>query len=350
MPKYRAITPELRSKADTQIKALQQQISYDTKDYTVELVIQKFEKNDFFIPDYQRGFIWKDRNRSSFIESVLLGLPIPFMFFADCEDGKLEIIDGAQRVQTLAAFVSGELILSNLPKLNALQGFGFNDLSPTQKRRFLNRSLRIVVLEESTPKDIRQDIFNRINTSGIKAKESEIRRGAYPGRLTSYIDTCASDELFIKLCPVTYDQAVRRERFELLLRFFAYANSYQEFDHAVKEFLDEFLIKNQETFDEVAYTTEFNNVLRFVEKNFPFGFAKTKTSKITPRVRFEAISVGVALALREHPNLKISNVDWLKSDKFKDLTTSDASNNQGKLKERVEYVRDQLLKDALPDE
>lgn len=187
-------------------------------------------------------------------------------------------------------------------------------------------------------------------THQVLKKESEIRRGAYPGRLTSYIDTCASDELFIKLCPVTYDQAVRRERFELLLRFFAYANSYQEFDHAVKEFLDEFLIKNQETFDEVAYTTEFNNVLRFVEKNFPFGFAKTKTSKITPRVRFEAISVGVALALREHPNLKISNVDWLKSDKFKDLTTSDASNNQGKLKERVEYVRDQLLKDALPDE
>ena len=95
---------------------------------------------------------------------------------------------------------------------------------------------------------------------------------------------------------------------------------------------------------------EFNNVLQFVEKNFPYGFAKTKTSKITPRVRFEAISVGVALALRERPNLTVPNVDWLKSDKFKDLTTSDASNNQGKLKERVEYVRDQLLKDALLDE
>ena len=91
-------------------------------------------------------------------------------------------------------------------------------------------------------------------------------------------------------------------------------------------------------------------VLTFVENNFPFGFAKTKTSKITPRVRFEALSVGVALALRQNPTLTVSNVDWMKSDEFRRLTTSDASNNQGKLKERVEYVRDQLLKDALPNE
>lgn len=350
MSKRKNITEEQRTAADTQIKSLQRQINYDTKDYTVELVIQKFQKNDFFIPDYQRGFVWREKNKSSFIESVLLGLPIPFMFFADCEDGKLEIIDGAQRVQTLVAFVTGKLALSQLPKLNTLQGFNFEDLSDAQKRRFLNRPLRIVVLEESTPKNVRQDIFNRINTSGIKAKESEIRRGSYPGRLTDYIDACSKNELFIKLCPVTEDQAIRRERFELLLRFFAYANCYLEFDHAVKDFLDQFLITNQDIFDQSAYTAEFNAVLNFVDRHFPFGFAKTKTSKITPRVRFEAISVGVALALREKPNLSVANVDWLKSEDFKRLTTSDASNNQGKLKERVEYVRDQLLKDALPDE
>ena len=214
----------------------------------------------------------------------------------------------------------------------------------------MNRPLRIVVLEESTPKDVRQDIFNRINTSGIKAKESEIRRGAYPGRLTDYIDSCAENERFIKLCPVTENQEKRRERFELLLRFFAYSNSYLEFNHAVKEFLDKFLVENQDNFDESAYTSDFNAVLTFVEKHFPCGFAKTKTSKITPRVRFEAISVGIALALRIQPDLDVANVDWLKSDEFKRLTTSDASNNQGKLKERIEYVRDNLLKDALTDE
>lgn len=341
--KAKKITTTQKTEADVQIKSLQRQINYDTKDYTVELVVQKFGKNDFYIPDYQRGFVWKEKNKSSFIESVLLGLPIPFMFFADCEDGKLEIIDGAQRVQTLSAFVSGNLILSKLPKLKSLYGFSFHDLSDAQQRRFLNRPLRIVVLEESTPKEIRQDIFNRINTSGIKAKESEIRRGSYPGKLTDFIDKCAKSAIFIKLCPVTDDQEIRRERFELLLRFFAYTNSYLEFDHAVKEFLDQYLVTNQEKFDEDAYQSEFQAVMQFVDQHFPCGFAKTKTSTITPRVRFEAISVGVALALRVNPQLTVPNVDWVYSERFKTLTTTDASNNQGKLKERVEYVRDQLL-------
>lgn len=350
MRKRKGISSDQKKVAEIQVNALQSQINYDTKDYTVELVVQKFQRGDFFIPDYQRGFIWREKNKSSFIESVLLGLPIPFMFFADSEDGKLEIIDGAQRVQTLVAFHNGKLTLSNLPKLDTLSGFKFSDLSETQQRRFLNRALRIIVLEGATPKAVRQDIFNRINTSGKKANESEIRRGSYPGALTDYIDRCAENKLFERLCPVTNDQKTRRERFELLLRFFAYTNYYLDFDHAVKEFLDIYLINNQDKFDEEAYTDEFEQVLTFVDKYFPCGFAKTKTATTTPRVRFEAIAVGVALALRIRPELTVANVDWLASKEFKSFTTSDASNNQGKLKERVEYVRDQLLKDAIADE
>lgn len=79
------------------------------------------------------------------------------------------------------------------------------------------------------------------------------------------------NERFVKLCPVTDAQEIRRERFELLLRFFAYSNCYLEFDHAVKDFLDEFLIKNQDTFDEAAYTSEFTAVLTFVENNYPMN-------------------------------------------------------------------------------
>lgn len=350
MNRKKTITEEMRQDADVQIKSQQRQINYDTKDYTVELVINKFKKKEFFIPDYQRGFVWREKNKSSFIESVLLGLPIPFMFFADCEDGKLEIIDGAQRVRTLLAFYDGILTLSDLPKLPALKGFTYEELSDAQKRRFLNRPLRIVVLEESTPKEIRQDIFNRINTSGIKAKDSEIRRGAYPGPLTTFIDECADNEMFCLLCPVSDKQKIRRERFELLLRFFAYSNDYLNFEHSVKNFLDDFLIKNQENFDKKIYEEMFAKVLAFVKNTFPYGFAKTKKAKTTPRVRFEAISVGVYLALKKNPSLHVDNIKWIDSEEFKKLTTSDASNNQGKLKERVEYVRDKLLESHVNNE
>lgn len=341
------MSQEKRLQADSQIKALQKQIEYDTKDYPVEVVVSKFEKAEFFIPEYQREFIWKDSNKALFIESVLLGLPIPFMFFADCDDGRMEIIDGAQRIQTLAAFASGELVLAKkMPKLTELEGFRFADLSELQQRRFQNRTMRVIVLDESTPDAVRQDIFNRINTSGIKAKESEIRRGSFPGRLTKFIDKCASDAVFVKLCPVTKSQEDRRERFELALRFFAYVNEYAKFEHRVSDFLDHFLISHQNNFNETSYLEEFNKTLRFVDEHFDSGFAKSKTAKTTPRVRFEALSVGVALALRVKPNLDVSSVDWIRSPRFQELTTSDASNNQGKLQERVEFVRDQLLRDA----
>ena len=343
------VTPEQVEAAERQLKELQRQVEYDTKDYTLELLLDKFEKGDFYIPDYQRQFVWKPNNRSLFIESVLLGLPIPFMFFAGCDDGRLEIIDGAQRMQTLREFVKRKMKLSKLAKLTELDGFVFEDLSTATQRKFLNRTFRVAVLDEKTTTDIRQDLFNRINTSGVKASDSEVRRGSYPGKLTSYIEKCCKNELFVALCPISKNKAVRQERFELVLRFFAYLNDYKHFEHEVNPFLNDFLAKNLDSFDEQQYETDFIGMLNFVQKHFQFGFAKSQNATTTPRVRFEAISVGVALALRAYPNLEVKNVDWLNSEEFKVLTTSDASNNEGKLVARVEYVRDRLIEAKVND-
>lgn len=342
--KEHVISMDEKQSADLQIKEEQKQIDYDTKDFTIELLINKFKKKDFFIPPYQRNFVWQAKNKTLFLESIFLGLPIPFMFFADCENGKQEVIDGAQRMQTLVEFYNNKLQLNGLKKLTKLNGFYFKDLSEAQQRKFLNKVLRIIVLEEDTPNPARQDLFYRINTTGMKANDSEVRRGSYPGPLTDFIEKCSKDETFTKLCPMSEDRVKRHERFEFVLRFFAYLNNYENFGHTVNEFLDEYLISNLEDFDENTFSTDFNNMVSFVKKYFPFGFAKTEKSKSTPRVRFEAMSVGVALALKEKPDLEIDNVAWLDSEEFKEYTTSDASNNEGKLKARIEYVRDQLLK------
>lgn len=109
------------------------------------------------------------------------------------------------------------------------------------------------------------------------------------------------------------------------------------------------MAKNLDSFDEQQYETDFIGMLNFVQKHFQFGFAKSQNATTTPRVRFEAISVGVALALRAYPNLEVKNVDWLNSEEFKVLTTSDASNNEGKLVARVEYVRDRLIEAKVND-
>lgn len=337
------ITPDQVVTAEAQLQSMQKQVDYDTKDFTLELLLTKFDRGDFFIPQYQRQFVWKSNNKTLFIESVLLGLPIPFMFFAECEDGRLEIIDGAQRMQTLHEFVNGNMQLARLPKLNMLDGFSFSNLTKATQRKFLNKTFRVVVLDEKTTPDIRQDLFNRINTSGVKASDSEIRRGSYPGRLTNFIEECCKNPSFVALCPISKSKVVRQERFELVLRFFAYLYDYQNFEHEVNDFLNTFLSNNLDSFNEAQYKDDFENMLKFVQDNFEFGFAKTVNATTTPRVRFEAISVGVALALKERPDLHVNNVCWINTDEFKEHTTSDASNNEGKLAARVEYVRDKLL-------
>jgi hypothetical protein len=240
-------------------------------------------------------------------------------------------------------FKNDEIIISKIPKLTALEGFKFSDLSSMHQRRFQNKSLRIIVLDGTTQNDIRQDIFNRINASGVQLNDSEMRRGSYPGKFTDFIDKCCKDDLFKTLCPVPPEKEKRYERFELVLRFFAYSSEYENFEHRVSPFLDAFLKKQQNSFNEQAYLEKFNNTMQFVKKYFRSGFAKSTEASSTPRVRFEAIAVGTALALKEKPDLAIHSVEWLDSDEFKELTTSDASNNQGELKKRVEFVRDKLL-------
>lgn len=340
------VSDESREAADAQIRTRQRDIDFDIRDFPIEVLIKQFRDEEFYIPDYQREFIWKPPQKSRFIESAILGLPIPMMFFAEMDDGKLEIVDGAQRMQTLESFVSNDFPLGELEELPLLRGFRFADLPVSQQRKLLLRPLRVVILEERTTARIRHEIFDRINTSGVRAKPSEIRRGAFAGPLMDFIEECATDSTFLNLCPISPGLIARREPQELVIRFFAYMDRYRTFKHDVEKFLNSYVKDNQFRTDLSAERREFASVMHFVKRYFPNGFAKTRSSKSTPRVRFEAIAVGVGLALREAPELRPRSLDWLDSDEFAVQTTTHASNSGPRLCGRVEFVRDHLLAGA----
>jgi hypothetical protein len=346
------LTPEQSARIERQIIERQRTIDYDTKEFTVELLVQKFESGDFFVPAYQRAFIWSRERQTKFVESVLLGLPIPFMFMADTLDGRLEIVDGAQRLNTLAHFVSDRLRLSHLEQLTDAEGCVFSDLPTAQQRKFKNRTLRMIVLSDKTTADSKFNIFERINTGSDSLKSSELRKGAYSGPFHELIDECAGQSDFILLCPVGEKLVRRGERRELVLRFFAYSQIYRAFSHDVAGFLNQYMRDKTKLYKEDSSTAErdrtdkrraFSEMLRFIKTYFPYGFAKTRSAKTTPRVRFEAISVGVHLALVEVPTLKPTDMTWLTSKEFSRHTTTHASNSAPRLRGRIEFVRDSLL-------
>lgn len=341
-------TPEEQNIAEQQIVEEKEPVSYDTREYPVEVLIKKFEENEFFIPNYQRSFVWeKDKEKmSKFIESVILDLPIPYLFFADDgETGKLEIIDGSQRIRTLRSFFLNQFPLEGLEVLDSLNGFYYNDLIESRQRRFLRKTLRSIELTERASADIRRDLFARINTKPYDLLPMEVRKGTFDGDFYNFIDACSKDPLFVILCPISTEREKRGEGQELILRYFAYCEKYQDFVHRVDDFLDEYMKdKHENGFNANELKAQYDSMLAFVNTYFPNGFKKTATSKSTPRVRFEALAVGVTLALRDNPNLQPTNVtDWLQSDEFKEHTTSDASNSKTKVIGRIEFVKNRLL-------
>jgi hypothetical protein len=355
-PNQITITEKQRVNAETQIRQEEKIVSYDTKEYTAELIVDKYQtgieedENELFIPDYQRDFTWDEKRQSKFIESVMLGLPIPYIFTATIEEeitvdqGRIEIVDGSQRIRTLAAFLSNKLVLTGLEKLTTLNGFIFNDLDISRQRKFKRRPIRVIEFFDKPDDQIRRDIFERINTGSDVLSEMEKRKGIFKGALYNFISECANNEQFKRLCPISTRRLRREEAQEMVLRYFAYADNYQNFNKSVTGFLNEYAKKNRDKFDKERMEREFNSMLNFIQNYFPSGFRKNKQNQSVPRVRFEAISVGTTLALRENPNLIPLNVEaWLNSEQFKEHTVSDASNSKPKVVGRIEYVKNNLL-------
>jgi len=351
MKKQVNISKKMQDDAEKQILEKIKNYDYDTVEYPIEIIVQKYDygidndDGDIYIPDYQREFVWDDKRQSKFIESIILGIPIPYIFFADVE-GRYEIVDGSQRIRSLHSFLNNKLKLQDLEKLTTLDNFYFKDLSIIRQRRINKKSLKMIALSEKTDPEARFDLFERINTGSEELKKMEIRKGIHSGEFYDFIKECAKNELFNKLCPLSAKRTLRAEPQEMILRFFAYSENRNKYKGQVAPFIDAYMKNKNKNFTsdiKEDMKNNFINMLNFVEKYFKNGFAKIEGATSTPRVRFEAISVGVHLALLEEPNLSNIIVDWIDSDEFKTQTRSDAANNRLKLIGRTDFVKNKLL-------
>lgn len=365
------ITEDKKKAAEDEIRNIYNLVDYQIREYPVSVIVEKYTQgieegeNEIFVPEYQRDLVWDDKRQSKFIESLLIGLPIPYLFVADVGnenpelEGRLEIVDGTQRVRTLARFLSDQLELRDLEKLPSLKGFRFSDLPISRQRRFSRITLRLIELTEKADEETRRDMFDRINTGAVKLNTMESRRGRLPGPFIDLVKELSEDALFRKLTPISESYERRYEREELVARFFTFYDELDDFGQTdsgkvVADFVDDYAKRTNELMAiEAAEGKEntskrlrdaWGRMLRFADANLPNGFAKTANAKSTPRVRFEALAVGVALALKSGGELHTANIpNWLKSVEFKNLTTSDAANNRSRVLGRINYVKDALL-------
>ena len=349
---------EARTVTESVIRELELSVRFIVTDYTVEFLANKVREEEYYVPDYQREMIWDQGTQSRFIESVLIGLPIPFVFLWQDDEGRMEIVDGSQRLRTLRGFVDDDLILANLSLLPEVNGFHYRDFSESRRRKFNARTIRGIVLGNDTTTATRTEMFARINTGGRSANDAEIRRGSLPGPFTDLVIDCAKYEPFVNLTPISQRLVKAREREELVTRFFTFLERYDVRSNDLpgwhdrpREYIFDFVAHaNSKAASDPDYTnrlkTEFQRTTEFVAAAFPIGFRRTPTGTQVPRARYEAISVGSGLAIRQRENLldaPIQQVAWTDDPTFKRVTTSDAANVRSKVLGRIRFVLEKLL-------
>ncbi|MDY6805783.1 MAG: DUF262 domain-containing protein [Cyanobacteriota bacterium] len=181
--KKQEITEQQKEAAEAEIREKQKLVDYLTREYPLEVLVQKYmegkddDTNEFFITDDRREIAWDDKRRSKFVEYVLLGLPIPFIFVANIYDrltkkSRLEIINGTQIILAMVSFINNELTLQGLEKLVNLNNCTFADLLYTRQRRLERTTVRIVEIGKKTDEQMRQYLFEIKNMDLLIVKEN----------------------------------------------------------------------------------------------------------------------------------------------------------------------------------
>lgn len=219
-------------------------------DWTTETIIRQIEKGNIRLsPIFQRRDAWTVERKSLFIESILIGMPIPQLVLAEDpnEKGKYIVLDGKQRLLSILQFAATNsrdiyppLRLKKLPILDNLNGKTYEDLQNDDYNfsTFENQWIRTVIIKNSPSEVMLSQVFYRLNTGSLPLSPQELRFALYPSPFTTYIDECseASSAMQYYLGNTSVD--FRMRDVELMLRMFTNFEFIREYKGNLKVFLD----------------------------------------------------------------------------------------------------------------
>jgi len=226
------------------------QVSFYGADYTVDSIVKRLNNKVFYVPPFQRGYVWTSRQGSRFIESLLLGLPVPGIFLSREEPTRKHlIIDGQQRLKTIQRFYNGELKLRNVDA--RWNGKRYEDLKYSEKIDLDDSIIHATIFSQLHPEEDDTSIhlvFERLNTGGQKLHPQEVRNCVDHGRLIKLLDRCNDIESWRKIFG---DKSLRLRDQELILRFFALLYG-EKYSRPMREYLNKFSRKNRQISSEKA--------------------------------------------------------------------------------------------------
>lgn len=238
-------------------------VEYDIATYPSDFTLSGIQKmwhdGDIEIPEFQREFVWTIKQSSLLIESFLLGLPVPPVFFFVDEEHKNLVIDGQQRILSVVYYFDGyfgeESVqgkrqvfrLSGLDERSPYHNERFEDLSQPDQRKLQNSVLRAINVRQLSPKENNTSIyhiFERLNTGGTVLKPQEIRNCVFRGEFVKILRTLNEDKNW-RLILGKKNRDKHQRDIELILRIFALSRRWESYEKPMKEYLNQAMRRNQ---------------------------------------------------------------------------------------------------------
>ncbi|USR91556.1 DUF262 domain-containing protein [Phormidium yuhuli AB48] len=288
-------------------------------DYPVDGLVKRIQRQDIYIPDFQRSYVWKKEQASRFIESLLLGLPVPGIFLAkEPETNKLIVIDGQQRLKTLQYFYEGIFPIKSdenkqthfrLSKVaEQFDGKGYEDLSANDQRQLDDSILPATIVRQEEPQEEFSTsmyyIFERLNTGGTQLSTQEIRASIYYGEFNQLLNELNQHEIWQKIFQGDEssrkpDPSKRMKDCELILRFIALNFAIDSYKKSMKEFLNQFMKTNRnlQRYSALEIKGVFENTINTIYQ--ALGERAFRPRRGLHAAVFDAVMVGVANRLKQ---------------------------------------------------
>lgn len=245
----------------------QARIIIQRNDFLIPNILQMVKDKDVLnlSPNYQRRKRWNEAKRSQLIESLLMNIPIPPIFLYEQKYAKYEVMDGQQRLDAIRGFFQREFALTGLKQWPELNAKNYDELPLTIQRGLQRRGLAaVIILTESGPDkkvalEIRQHVFERLNTGGEKLNAQEVRNCIYASPFNDMLIRIARNPVFTSAWGIPAREAgephkvslelrknplySKMDDCQIVLRYFALSNM-EKFAGGMKGTLDDCMIRN----------------------------------------------------------------------------------------------------------
>lgn len=329
----------------------------DRLDMSFGEIISMYEKDEIIInPEFQRFYRWTDYQKSRFLESVILGIPVPPIFVAEDTNGRWELVDGLQRLSSILSFFG---ILKTIPEKNnwklesgdivkSLEGFSLADLPMKIQLNIKRATCRVEIIKWDSVYDMRYELFNRLNTGGTPLTDQEIRNCIYRGvssKFNDFLKKLASNSKFFELVNASPKQVSELYLEELVLRFLSIVHNISNIRLSMGQHMSEFM-KNavlKDDFNYQKYESIFSQTINILH---PCGDELFRSrNNLFATGYYDTIMIGIAENLHIYSGVSKTKIqdkvlkEVKNDDLIKKISRSGGNNSVQRVRNRIKEAK-----------